>query len=143
MVELEVFIKRLHGLTDFVNKVGADLLLEKEKEIVNMNNEQLLKGKNISDDIMQRGYSTQYGKKRRKAGLQTSYVDLKFTGAYQDSRKGMKAKGGMNIVSGVDYEKYLRGNFPDHVGLNKVDSDIVAAMIQKPLAVLIKKYLVE
>ena len=142
MVTFDVFVKRMNKLDNFVNKVAPELLLKNEKEIVDLNNAQLMAGKNTDSETMQRGYSTQYGKKRRKAGLQTSFVDLKFSGAYQDSRKGKKSSKGINIISDVDYEKYLRGNFPGHVGLNKVDSNFVAKMISKPLAILIKKYLI-
>jgi len=37
------------------------------------------------DKIMQRGYSKNYGKRRKKKGLQTKYVDLHFTGKFHKS----------------------------------------------------------
>ena len=101
----------------------------------------MLAGKNVEGRVMQTGYSPAYAKKRKKAGLQTGFVDLRFTGKYQDRKKGVKVKEGINLISDVDYEKYLRGNFPDHVGLNKRDSEIVAEALAKPLAVLIDKFL--
>jgi len=143
MVEFNVFVKRFSELPKFLETKGPELLMKHEKEILTKSKEQLLKGKNVNSEIMQRGYSTQYGKKRKKAGLQTSFVDLKFSGKYQDTKKGVKAKEGMNIISDVDYEKYLRGNFPDHVGLDKGNSDEVKKLLADEVAVLIKKFLVK
>lgn len=142
MVSFEKFIKRFQKLPEYLREKGGELLLKHQRQIVDLSTGQLMQGKNVKSDIMQKGYSTQYGKRRKKAGLQTSFVDLKFTGKYQDTKKGVKTKEGMNIISGVDYEKYLRGNFPDHVGLTKENADIVAKIIEKEIAVLIKKYLI-
>ena len=141
MVELNVFIKRIQNIDKFLKKVAPDVLMKSEREIIALNNVQLLEGKNADDKIMQQGYSKAYGNKRRKKGLQTSFVDLKFSGFYQESKKGEKAEGGINIVSGASYEKYLRGNFHNHVGLTKRNADKVADLISEPLAELIKNYI--
>jgi len=143
MIQFDVFIKRFGTLEAYLKGKAPELLMKHEAEIVKMNNEQLLKGKNKLSETMQKGYSPAYGKKRKKAGLQTSFVDLKFSGAYQDSRKGVKVKDGINIQSSVDYEKYLRGNFPDHVGLDKKNSDTIKELLSKEVAVLTKKYLLK
>jgi hypothetical protein len=140
-MELEVFVKKIAGLEKHLKKIGPDLLLKHEKEINDLNKKQMLEGKNTEGRIMQRGYSPQYAKKRKKAGLQTGFVDLRFTGKYQDTKKGAKVKEGINLISDVEYEKYLRGNFPDHVGLDKPNAEQVATAISEPLAVVIDKYL--
>jgi hypothetical protein len=141
MVSFNTFIKRWGELPKFLNSKAGELLIKHEKEIIKLNNTQLLQGKNVQGKIMQRGYSPQYGKKRQKAGLQTAFVDTKFTGKYHDTKKGEKVKGGMNIISNVDYEKHLRNNFPDHVGLNKGDSEAIAELMADDIAVLIDKFI--
>ena len=50
---------------------------------------------------------------------------------------------GFDIKSEADYEKYLRGNFPEHVGLTSKNVAIVKEEIVEELAVLIKTYLTE
>ena len=143
MVEWDTFIKRANGLAEYVQKQSSELLFKRSKEIVELNNKQLMQGKGKSGDIMQRGYSSGYSKLRKKKGLQTSYVDLKFTGKYQDTRKGVKSQKGLNIISDVDYEKYLRGNFPDHVGLTSDNQELIKELLVPELAVMIKKYLTQ
>jgi len=140
-VEFDIFVKRFSELDNFLREKSGDLLMKHERRIVELNNAQLMAGKNIDSNIMQSGYSPNYARRRRKKGLQTSFVDLKFTGKYQDSRKGQKVKDGLNVVSGVDYEKYLRGNFPRHVGLDDKNSEEIASLLEKEVAVLIEKYL--
>lgn len=141
MVEFTEFIKRFVNLEKFLKSKAPELLLKNQAEIIELHKKQLMQGKNVQGKLMQRGYSTAYAKRRKKAGLQTGFVDLNFTGKYQDTKKGVKADKGMNIISGVDYEKYLRGNFPDHVGLTKKDAEIVANSMAKEIAVMIDKYL--
>jgi hypothetical protein len=143
MVTLEVFIDRLKGLEYQAKKIGTEILFKRSSEIVKKNNAELIKGLNTQGKIIQRGYSPAYGKRRRKAGLQTSFVDLYFTGKFQESSKGVKAVEGLDIDSGVDYEKYLRKNYEDIRGLNKQQADEEAEKIAKLLAVELKKYLVK
>jgi len=141
MVEFETFVKRFEKLPEYLKRKSGELLMKESGKIVELSNDQLQKGLNTEGRIMQRGYSPQYGKKRRKAGLQTSFVDLRFTGQYQDTKKLVKAKDGANIISDVDYEKYLRGNFPKHVGLTEENADRISELLADEVAVLIKKYL--
>lgn len=143
MVEWDTFIKRVNGLAEYVQKQSAELLFKQSKEIVELNNSQLMRGKGKSGETMQTGYSSGYSKLRKKKGLQTSFVDLNFTGKYQNTRKGVKVEKGLNIQSDVDYEKYLRGNFPDHVGLTSGNSEIIKELLVPELTVMIKKYLTQ
>jgi hypothetical protein len=90
---------------------------------------------------MQSGYSRQYGKRRVKKGLQIKYVDLKFTGKYQDTKKLVKYEYGVDIRSAADYEAYLRSRYPDHVGLNEKNAETMAVIISEEIAPDIKNYL--
>jgi hypothetical protein len=141
MVTLEKFISNLDGLEAYLQKESSKILLQHNNDIVPLANSQLLKGVNIKEQTMQRGYSTQYGKRRSKKGLQTGFVDLKFSGKYQDTKKLVAYGYGVDIRSAADYEAYLRGNFPDHVGLTEPNAEIVGEKIASELTVLIDKYL--
>ena len=141
MVEFTEFIKRFNNLEKFLVSKSGDLLMKHEGQIISMSNAQLLEGKNVDGKIMQRGYSAAYGKIRKKAGLQTARVDLKLTGTYQDTKRGFKSRGGLDIRSAADYEAHLRGNFPNHVGLTKKNAEILAKLLSNQIAVMIDKYL--
>ena len=141
-VTFDEFVKRVTELPEWLKKNEAKYLLKHDKEIVSFSNEQLLKGKNTKDETMQTGYSKQYGKRRLKKGLQIKYVDLKFTGKYQDTKKLVKYDYGVDIRSAADYEAYLRSRFPDHVGLNEKNAEIMAQIISEEIAPEIKKMLI-
>ena len=141
MVTFETFVQRFRELPEHLNKIGSDLLMKHNNEIVPLANTQLMKGVNIHDETMQKGYSTQYGKRRKKAGLQTSFVDLKFTGKYQDSKKLVKYDYGVDIRSSADYEAHLRANFPDHVGLTEPNAEVIANKMENDVAKEIETFL--
>jgi hypothetical protein len=99
-------------------------------------------GLNADGEIMQSGYSTGYAKRRKKKGLQTKFVDQHFSGNYHSKQKAVVAREGIDIKSGLEYEKYLRKNFPNSVGLTPPNAEKTAEKIADILAPKIKKYLV-
>jgi hypothetical protein len=143
MITLDTFAKRFTGLKRFVHKRGTELLIKHNEAIVKMQKDQHLAGVNKQDKIMQQGYSSGYAKRRKKKGLQTSYVDLHFTGKYHKGLKVRPDKEGVNVESNVEYEKYLRERFEGMAGLTKKNADVISNIIAKELAIDIKKYLVE
>lgn len=143
MVTLKEFVMRLNKLDSLFEKPAQDILIKHQGEIIALANSQLAKGQNIEGQIMQKGYSIQYGKLRQKKGLQIGFVDLKFTGKYQKTKKLVKYNYGIDIRSAADYEPYLRGHFPNHIGLDKENAEKAAEIIKPDLSKLIKKILVE
>ena len=142
MVEFKEFARRFGGLPNFIRKEGKRILKENESTVTNMQTEQHHKGVNKRGEQMQSGYSTGYGKRRKKSGLQTSFVDLHFTGQFHKGLKVKPVKGGVDIRSDVDYEKYLRGNFPGEAGVTPDNAETLAQLVANILAPQIKKFLV-
>lgn len=142
MVTLETFNERVKGLLYFAKKTATDILFTKGQEAVKLNNAELLKGYNTDGKTIQKGYSKPYARKRKKKGLQTSFVDLYFTGKFQKSTKPVKVIEGLDMDSDADYEKYLRGNFEKIRGLNEQQANNMADKIAKELVPILKKYLV-
>lgn len=128
-------------MPEYLNKAGQDVLLKHNNEIVKLSNEQLMKGVNTKGETMQKGYSAGYSKLRQKKGLQTGFVDLKFTGKYQKTKKLVKYDYGVDIRSAADYEAHLRANFPDHVGLTVPNALIISKKMEVEISKLIEKYL--
>lgn len=142
MVTFTEFSKRFGRLPAFIMKDGKRILKENERLIVDMQTGQHHKGVNKLGEQMQSGYSTGYGKRRRKAGLQTSFVDLHFTGKMHKGFKVLPVKGGVDIRSREPYEYYVRGNFPHGWGLIDPNAEIAANIVAEKLAVQMKKMLV-
>lgn len=142
MVTLDEFIRRFGGVKKFAEKRAQEILKQNEKQVVDMQTGQHHAGVNIKGEQMQGGYSKGYGKRRKKKGLQTGFVDLHFTGKFHKSLKVVPAKGGVDVRSNVDYEKYLRGNFPGEAGLTTPNAEIIAEFVANRLAPELKKYLV-
>lgn len=141
-VTLNIFVNNLNGIEYQAKKIATEILFKMGTEIVKANNTELMKGLNTEGQVIQRGYSKPYARKRQKKGLQTSYVDLYFTGKFQNSSKPVKVVEGLDINSDATYEKYLRNNYENIRGLNKEQSEAKAEKIANELAVELKKYLV-
>jgi hypothetical protein len=142
-VTLDILIERIDTLDEYLKMKSADVMVSHQDEIISLSNAQLMEGKNINDKIMQQGYSKGYTKRRMKQELQTKFVDLRFTGKYQDTKKLHKTDDGVDIKSDVDYEKYLRGNFPEHVGLTSKNSEIISEAVVNEIAQLARQYLLK
>ena len=134
MVEFKEFARRFSKLPDFLKKE----IKKNEQLIVSMTKAQQHEGVNVQGEQMQSGYSTGYGKRRSKRGLQTSFVDLHFTGKMHKGLKVLPVKGGVDVRSKEPYEYYVRANFPKSFGVTEANAELLA----EKLAVSIKKYLV-
>lgn len=132
MVDFKEFSRRFSKLPAFIQKEI------KKSDVVKMVREQQHAGVNKDNEKMQSGYSAGYGKRRRGKGLQTSFVDLHFSGKMHKGLKPIPVKGGIDVRSKEPYEYYVRGNFPKSFGLIDANAELLA----EKLAVQIKKYLV-
>ena len=142
MVDFKEFARRFGNLPDYVLKQGRKILKENEQLVVDLQTGQHHAGVNKMGTKMQSGYSPQYGKRRKKAGLQTSFVDLHFTGKMHEGSKVLPAKGGVDVRSKEPYEYYVRANFPHAWGMTKPNAETLAQLIADRLAKDIKKFLV-
>ena len=142
MVTLDTFANRVSGLRKFLLKRGQEILISRQAEVVKMVREQHHAGVNKLGKQMQSGYSSGYGKRRKKRGLQTKFVDLHFSGKYHKGLRLEPVRGGVDVQSPEPYAWYLRGNFPNMAGLTKENADVVAEILANILAPEIKKYLV-
>lgn len=142
MVTFETFVRRFSGLKDFIKNESKRILFEFQDQIVEMQREQHLAGLNKEGTVMQTGYSPGYGKRRKKKGLQTRFVDLHFSGKMHKDLRIIPVKEGIDIRSKQPYEYYVRANFPGSFGLVKENAEVTAEFVANKLAVSIKKYLV-
>lgn len=142
MVTLKEFIRRTKKIKPFLDKESAKFFKRRGDTITKMVTDQHHDGLGDNSKQMQSGYSTGYGKRRRKKGLQSKFVDLHFSGKYHKQMKTKPVKGGVDLESNVDYEQYIRKNFPTASGLTKKNAEEVATLMANDLAPKIKKFLV-
>jgi hypothetical protein len=140
MITFETFVKRWGGLKKFIIKRTNQLMKEMGDEIVKMITDQQHEGINAEGEKMQTGYSSGYGKKRRKKGLQTRFVDLHFSGKMHKGMKVRAAKDGIDIRSKEPYEHFVRVNFPKGFSLTEEHSELVGNIVAEKLAVEIDTY---
>ncbi len=143
MVTLDEFVKRMGRLNKFILKRSKEILKENQDLIVKMVQDQQHEGIGADGQKMQTKYSAGYTKKRKKAGLQTSFVDLHFSGKMHKGFKVRSAKGGVDVRSREPYEFYVRANFPKGFSLTKENAEIVGNLLADKLAPEIKQFLVK
>lgn len=87
--------------------------IEQTKEqYIALNESQWAEGKlDNSADIIPTPYSQPYAKKRRTKGLQTAFIDLKYSGALYNGYEIEIVDGKMILKSSVAYEKYVTGRY--------------------------------
>jgi len=142
MVTFDEFVSRFLKLGPFIKKRSKELLVQNGEQIKEMVKEQHHAGVNRDNKKMQSGYSPGYAKRRKKKGLQTSFVDLHFTGKYHKTLDIVPVKDGVDVQSTEPYAYYLRGSFPKMAGLTPKNAELMSEVIARLLAVEIKKYLV-
>lgn len=143
MVTLNEFVKRFTNLKKYVIKRTKQILKEYETEIVDMIRSQQLAGIDSEGNQMQSGYSKGYKKRRQKAGLQTKFVDLHFTGKMHKGMKVRAVPNGVDIRSREPYEYWVRYHFPKGFSLTVKNAEIVGNFVADKLAVDIENFLVK
>lgn len=145
MEDVDVLIRKLEGIEEFVRD-SVDAAIEIEEEaIVDLNRSQLqVQGV----DAMGKGlgeYTPLSKTLRAEAGLQTEYVDLKFTGAFQDSLKIDKKSDTSYELIATDPKwtstTDLQDRFPDAVGITKENEVVVTGIIIKKVDIDLRNYL--
>lgn len=128
MQTVEDLIEKLDALPEFVEKTADDEILNNEEDILNLNKSQLTKLGIDSEGQKLGEYSPFSVEVRKKAGLQTKFIDLNFTG---ESQKSME----LNLNANGEYEinapekKWSDERWPDAIGLTNDNEDKVTEIL--------------
>lgn len=118
--------RKLAGIEAKVRALVNASVRRHQKEIIQRNQQQLLAGKDANDDKLGNYKDAGWVRKRKKKGLQTGYVDLKFTGDFQ---KSMFVRfDGIGLSLGLDAKDKKKDILIHHwgediLGLNEVNFD--------------------
>ena len=90
-------------------------------------------GENDQGQIIQEGYSNYWGTIRSIAGLQIEYVDLYYTGTFLNNLNTAKTGEDYFLESSVSYLDDLKYRYPDILGLQDDNLQLIIDDIKKKL----------
>lgn len=141
MGTVEDLIVKLKNLPTFVDLVGDNSIAENEDTIIDLNKAQMIV-LGIDADGDQLGEYTPYSSQiREAAGLQTEFIDLRFTGDFQDSIELNLTPNGYEIdATDEKWTDKIEPRFPDALGLIDDNEDRVTNIITSKIEKESEKY---
>jgi hypothetical protein len=147
MATVEDLIKKLTLLPKLV-KTSANMAIDKNKEdIVDLNKAQMLVLGVDADGDQLGEYAPLSVEIRDDAGLQTDYIDLRFTGKFQDSMNIKKKDKGFELIAtdgkwdGNSISPTLKERWPDALGLIPDNENKVTNIITGNIDRAVSKFL--
>lgn len=144
---VEDLVKKLKGLPKFIEDVVEIYYNDNKEEILDLNKAQLLNSGVDSEGKPLGEYAPFTVEERQKKGLQTDFIDLRYTGKFQDrmqlSKNGVKGEREMTSRDpkwGSD-DGVLRKAFPDAIGLTPNSQEILTTDIEKEIDRNVNGYL--
>lgn len=135
-------IKKLDGLEEYVSRTVDFAIIENDDDILDLNKAQMLVAGIDSQGNQLGEYTPFSAKARKRKGLQTDYIDLRFTGNFQDRMK-LKRTGKNKFEMNSDDEKWevkLSPRWPEAIGLTDDNEERLTGLIIKVLDTNLDKY---
>jgi hypothetical protein len=129
MQTVEDLINDLRMLPETVQRAVDKALIDDQFEIAEINREQLLSGFDAEGNPLGE-YRESTKVARRRRGLQTEHIDLRFTGKFQKSFE-IDKRGEDYSLTAKDpkWEDKLMQRWPDAIGIQKENEDQVTKVI--------------
>lgn len=118
---IEQAISKLEKLTTFLDQTPNKLVLTPTRGVESLVKERIfLKGINSDSEEIGFGYSKRWAEARKAKGLQTDYVDLKFTGSLRKSLT-TKVDGANTVVMMIDNDFNYQEKAKEQERLRQMD----------------------
>lgn len=144
MGTVEDLIIKLKELPQFIEEVVDNYLTDNEEDVLDLNKAQLLNAGVDSEGVPLGEYSARTKEERQKKGLQTDFIDLRYTGEFQDKMDLIKTGEAERTLTSTD-SKWQSGElsdrFPDAIGLTPVSEDILTDAIIKEIEFQVDNFL--
>jgi len=129
MSSVEELIEQLKQLPETVERAVDKAIIDDSFEIEEINRQQLLSGFDAEGNPLGE-YKESTKRIRRSRGLQTDFIDLRFTGKFQKSLTTEKS-GDDYYLTATDpkWEDKLTQRWPDAVGIQEANEDKVTKVI--------------
>lgn len=146
---IDELIEKLQSLQAFVASVAENKIEADEQDILDLNRAQMIVAGIDSSNKQLGEYAPLSVKLRKERGLQTDYIDLRFTGEFQD-KMYMDKVGELQYElnssdpkweQGVDGNRSLQAQWPNAIGLNDDNEERVSDMIINDIDKNIDKFL--
>lgn len=140
---VEDLILKLKSLPEFTKAAAGDSIVDNKDDILDLNKAQMLVLGADSDGAQLGQYSPFSKEERKKKGLQTDYIDLRFTGEFQD-------KMSLNKIDDLSYEidstdpkwnDKLRPRWPDALGLDSDNEERLTKILTDHIDFQVDNYL--
>jgi hypothetical protein len=153
---IEDLIEKLKGIQAFIKKEAQNAIEENKKEILDLNKAQMLVlGVDSNDDKLGEyaevsifGDPTRDIPGRLARGLQVEFIDLRYTGEFQDSEVLYKSKDNQKdefeyTMDATDpkWQDDLSPRWPEAIGLNEDNQGKTAEIITNNVWQKVDKYL--
>ena len=140
----DILIDKLKDLKQYTSKQVDGIVNDYKQNIVGLNKAQMQeKGIKATGELIQpEGYKPFTIRERQKKGLQTAYVDLKYTGKFQDSIDLKKTSTLKYKIDATDpkYREKLLPRYGEILGLTTDNLGKVGKLIEKNLFPKIQNY---
>lgn len=135
------FTGKLLALPRHLNTAVKRFIKQNEKNIIKRNQAQLLSGQDSNGDEFGGYKSASHVKKRKKKGLQTSHIDLKFEGDFQKQMYVSFDGTGVKMGSKDKKEEILIHHWGEDIfGLNDENFDWLSTKLFEYLTNDLKTY---
>jgi hypothetical protein len=140
---VQELIGKLKGLESFVNDSAAFALKVNSDEILDLNKAQMIVAGVDADGDQLGQYAPFTVEERSKKGLQTEYIDLRFTGEFQDKMELIPTGKTEVEFDSKDpkWDSDISKQWPDALGLTSDNEERAGDMIIKVIDVNVDKYL--
>lgn len=145
---VENLIKKLKRLPGFIKDVVDNSIQSNKDEILDLNKSQMLVAGVDSEGRSLGDYSPKSIEERKKRGLQTEHIDLRFTGKFQDGMKLKKVKKGEYEITSTDpkwngntLDRSLSEQWPDALGLTENSEEILTKELISDIEFQVNNYL--
>jgi hypothetical protein len=144
---VEDLILKLESLPGFVKAVGDGTIEDKAKDILDLNKSQMLTLGVDSEGAQLGDYAPLSIQERKKKGLQTEFIDLRFNGHFQDSMNIKKEGKGFELNAtdakwnGDAIFPSLSQQWPDALGLTEDNEKKVTDLLTEKIGTKVDEFL--
>jgi hypothetical protein len=142
--KLNTLKTKLEKVNDFTSRALDNIILTDEAEVLSdFIRKQLSEGlKPNGEEISLFGYSKMWASERANAGLQTDFVDLKFSGRMYEGIEPVSVTNDVYFFdSDVPYTTDLIARYGEFLGLSEEDKDKLKELVREKIKPMFKNYL--
>lgn len=141
MAAVEELIIKLKALPTVVEKVADIAIEENESDIVALNIAQMVVLGVDNEGVQLGEYAPMSVQIREEEELQTDYIDLRFTGDFQESIELNATAEGFEIdATDSKWKNHIERRFPDALGLTDENEDRLTDVITKYIESASERY---